>query len=854
MKSWFAALALACARRGRLVFSVALTLVGLSALATSRLHLDTDVLHLLPQDDPEVRRFVETIEQFGNVDHLLVAIRIPAGAGVESYQEFAEALGRRLQKLPELREVQWGFGDPLEILRAVAPRALLFLDDAGLEKLEERLAAPGLAQRAAEMRRQLATPQGAALKDWFKLDPAGLTELFLQGGAMSRGPLRTDWMSGSYLSPDHRLLLVLARPVRPAQDIDFAQRMVAAVRREVEAARAGWPALGGEDAGPPPEVVLGGGHLIAIGDASVIQKEITFNVLSSLIGVMALFLFAFRRASAVIYPVFPLACGLALTFGFSALALGTLSSATSGVAALLIGLGIDFVIVGYGRYVEARRGGMGVEAAIEEMARGTSPAVTVGAITTAATFLAFRVTSFRGLREMGMLTGGGILFCCIAVLCLLPALLAWSEGRHSRRASSPRLFVFGFGADHLVRWCLAKPRATLLAAAALTLVSPLLFHRVGFQEAIEAMRPRGGNPGVAVQQEVGRHFGSGFESMSLLLDGKTLDEVAELSQRASAEAKQLVEQGVLTGYDSMSAIFPPLSRQRAVLSWLRERRAGDLAPAKVGARLQAALGQEGMRPAAFAEGLGLLDRALAIERPLTAADFTENSGQAALLDRYARQRADGWRAVVSLYPHPRRWKSEVPPQVLASVERLGPGAHLTGSNVVSAVLRRKVRIESLVAASLGFVAVFALLWLSYRSVRWAAVSLLPLALGVIWMFGAMGAFGIDMNFMNIFVTTMIVGIGTDYGVHMVHRMIESQDGSAEGLGETAKSVFLAALTTVVGFGSLSFSSYPGLQSMGIVAAFGTLLSCLASLTVLPALWTLGRGPRAAAGRTGSQHV
>jgi predicted RND superfamily exporter protein len=854
MTRWFVALALACARSYRRVFAATLVLVGLSALATSRLHLDTDVLHLLPQDDPEVRRFVESIEQFGNVDYLLVAIRIPEGAAVESYQEFAEALGRRLERLPELREVQWGFGDPLEILRAVAPRALLFLDDAGLEKLESRLSAAGLAQRAAEMRRQLATPQGAALRDWFKLDPAGLTEVFLQGGSAARGPLRTDWMSGSYLSLDHRLLLVLARPVRPAQDIAFAQRMVAQVQREVEAERAGWAALTGEDAGPPPEVVLGGGHLIAIGDASVIQKEITFNVVSSLVGVMALFLFAFRRASAAIYPVLPLACGLALTFGFSALALGTLSSATSGVAALLIGLGIDFVIVGYGRYVEARRGGLGVEDAIAEMARGTSPAVAVGALTTAATFFAFRVTSFRGLREMGMLTGSGILFCLLAVLCLLPALLAWSEGRHARRASSPRLFVFGFGADRLVRWCIRKPRATLLGAGALTLLSPGLFHRVGFQEAIEAMRPRGGNQGVAVQQEVGRHFGSGFESMSLLLDGATLDEVAELSQQASIEARRLVERGVLTGYDSMSGVFPPLSRQQAMLSWLRERRAGDLEPARVRARLQSALAQEGLRAEAFAEGLGLLDRALAIDRPLTAEDFATNSGQAALLARHVRQTANGWRAVVSLYPHPRRWKTEAPPEVLASVDRLGPRAHLTGSNVVSAVLRRKVRVESLLAASLGFVGVFALLWVSYRSVRWAAFSLLPLGLGIVWMFGAMGAFGIDMNFMNIFVTTMIVGIGTDYGVHMVHRMIETKDGGGAGLEETAKSVFVAALTTVVGFGSLSLSSYPGLQSMGIVAAFGTLLTCWASLTVLPALWSLRRTRSSAAGRTGADHV
>ncbi len=114
------------------------------------------------------------------------------------------------------------------------------------------------------------------------------------------------------------------------------------------------------------------------------------------------------------------------------------------------------------------------------------------------------------------------------------------------------------------------------------------------------------------------------------------------------------------------------------------------------------------------------------------------------------------------------------------------------------------------------------------------------------MLGAVSAFGLSMNFMNIFVTTMIIGIGVDYGIHMIHRYREmsgvGDERLAAGLVETGKAIVLAALSTTVGFGSLSISHYPGLQSMGKVAILGAVSTALVAITVLPAYIALRRGP------------
>jgi predicted RND superfamily exporter protein len=97
-----------------------------------------------------------------------------------------------------------------------------------------------------------------------------------------------------------------------------------------------------------------------------------------------------------------------------------------------------------------------------------------------------------------------------------------------------------------------------------------------------------------------------------------------------------------------------------------------------------------------------------------------------------------------------------------------------------------------------------------------------------------------LNFMNLAVFTMILGIGVDYGVHVLHRGLQS---SPEHLGyeleRVNRGVVLAALTTLAGFGSPVTSSYPGLQSMGAVALMGVGFSFLLALTLVPVLMQKG---------------
>jgi hypothetical protein len=477
-------------------------------------------------------------------------------------------------------------------------------------------------------------------------------------------------------------------------------------------------------------------------------------------------------------------------------------------------------------------------------------AVFVGAITTTATFYAFAVTDFRGLRQMGLLTGSGILFCALSVFLLLPALLAWSEDHHQRKQTQPNLYLHSFGSDRLTRLCLRHPRAAVTGGVLLTLAALFLATRVRFDESMKTMRPEG-NRGIDVAVEVGKKFGSGFDSMTLILSGRTEDEVLEQAGRATDGARDLVRSGVLYSVSGVNSLIPPPRRQREVLDWLAQARGGDLDLGRIRATFNREAAKQGLRPEPFAAGLDLLAAAVGLNGPIGIGDFRGSQQTSLLLDRFLKQTPNGWRAAVYLYPPANRWRREAPAEVLTLLRTLGPGVKLAGTNLVNQSVRRKVIHDAWVAGIVGALLVTVILLVNFRSLRYALLALAPVSIGILWMVGSLALFHIQMNFINIFVSTMIIGFGVDYGVYVLHRYIDVRDRSDEeferGMLETGKAVVAAAVSTIVGFGSITFSHYPGLVTTGEVAALGAFLTALVTITLLPtALSGLRRRQRARA--------
>ena len=107
-------------------------------------------------------------------------------------------------------------------------------------------------------------------------------------------------------------------------------------------------------------------------------------------------------------------------------------------------------------------------------------------------------------------------------------------------------------------------------------------------------------------------------------------------------------------------------------------------------------------------------------------------------------------------------------------------------------------------------------------------------LGLVWTSGILALAGIELDLFAAFAIVTLLGIGVDYGVHLVHRYHERGD-AATATAELAPVILVAAAITILGYGTLVTSSYPPLRSIGLVSVVGVLALAVASVMVLPAL-------------------
>jgi hypothetical protein len=828
------ALAKLCLRHSKQIAILA-AILGVGAIAAaSRLTFDPDLLNLIPQNNKQVNDFKRVLRDMGTIDNHIVVMHMPRGRDVHEYDSLVEAIAEGYKKSRFIDDVNYRLPNPLDFVEIILPRAFLFLSPDQLDDVAQKLSDAGIRESVERNRTLLQTPQSFALKQLIQYDPFNLAPIFLKKFQAASGGFNIDASSGYYLSNDHEMLLILTKPKRPAQDVPFGKELLA--ESEIIEARALKDFQKNAPPGTPlPIIEHTGGYTIAIGDADLIRQDVIANVLGTVVGVLALFLYAFRRPAAIFYAGTPLALGLAMTFGLAGLVYGTLSSASAGFAALLAGLGIDFITVFYGRYVDERNRGATMPHAMVVTIRHTLPGIFVAAITTAATFYAFLATDFRGMTQLGFLTGTGILLFLICVAFLLPALIVQSERKERKRA--PKLYLHSFGAGKLIDISIAKPAATIGIWAIFIVVCGVLALRIRFSDNIQDLRAKG-NIGVINQEKVTSKFGQSFEFMMYVVQGKSLEEVLERTRAASKDLDSLIVNNTIASYQSISTFVPPQDQQLIVIQELNRHRADLFNFDRINKTFHEALAANGFRPTAYANYTNMFRQTLSPQQPITISNIG-NEDILKLTTRFVKPIDGEWMSVIYVYPVGGKWPREVQPALLAVADR-HPGDVLTGVNLVSGTLRRIVKADATRATIIGFIAVLILMYVSFRTVKMTLLTFVPFIAGGAGMLGLMALFDLEFNFMNIFVGLMIIGVATDYAIYMLQRYREDPPRFSDTAHETGKAIIMAALTAIVGYGSFAISHYPGLRSIGYASTFGIALSGLAAITLLPAILVLGK--------------
>ncbi len=799
-------------RRRLLVLTGAVFLLALSALGLSRVTFDADVLRLLPATGRTIPAFREYLERFGTLDDLFVVFSAPDSHAISEYEAEIAGWIEVLREIPELHAVDSGRLDGSRDWGWLADRQLLLLDQRRLDEALARLHPDGMRAVLAGTRDLLAipSPEIAAL---VREDPLRLHEL-LQRQFGEHSGLRLS--TSGYVSQDGQRRLVIARPVEPPYNTAFSHALLD--RLTTIAAERPEPAPG-EDGErlPPMQVEFVGGHRIAVEAEAVVKRESITNGIGSLALILPLLFLVFRSPWLLVIGAIPSAVALLVAIGLLGMAGATLSAAATGAAAMIFGLGVDGVVLLYVGYRHAIAQGLQPMAAISALG-GPSTSMLLGMWTTAATFLGLIVVDFPSLEQLGLLIGIAMLVCGVLTLVIVPAALPRtprpSHGVERRSLTMPRL-ASG----------VRRHRVAILATAAmLTIVSAALVSTLRVNPTLERLRSV--TPGALLVEQVTADFGLGGDVILVLDTGPDLQALLERNEQLVSQVRSAMPSLEM---HAPSTLLPSDRRQTA-----RSRMVQELLPGVEELRrsLDAATVDAGFRPGAFQSFSDRLPRLTSDTQRISFDQFADH-GLDDVVRRFISRDEELWALASYAFP---RTPAELD-ELRALVARSNGSMVLSGLPLVNEELGERFMPQFVLGLSVGSIVVVGMIVATFRNWRLALLTLVPTVLGLLWAGGFLALVGYELDLFSVFAVITFIGIGVDYGVHLVHRYRERGDAT-RATAELASVILVAGAITLMGYGTLIGSSYPPLQSIGVVSVVSVVALVAASVLVLPALMTL----------------
>jgi uncharacterized protein len=667
-----------------------------------------------------------------------------------------------------------------------------------------------------------------------------------------------EWLSPEGEGRDHPEIL-LVQATLDSSALSPAEHAIARLRQITQTIHAEQPNL---------RIRLTGVLPLAADEAAHIEKQAGWAGLGSFVLVGLILLYGLRSFAAILRVLLVLVVGLALTAAFASLAVGHLNLISVSFGVLFIGLSVDFSIHLYFDVIRRRQTGEAMATALVGSAADIGPSMFFCAATTAAAFYACVPSDFLGISELGLIAGTGMLISLLANFTLFPALLMLDRSPVPASRPPSRWLT------QLQTWPVRHRSWAIGGTVALCLVATLALPKVRFDS----------NP-----LNVRDPSTESVQAFQTLLE-KGLAFPWNLSAFATSDIEAQRKKHALEA-------LPEVDHAVVLEDYLPQAEAEKLRKIKeVGGPLLEALRREPRRPAPSLpdslEAIQRLKRSLGLlsitgsglaNHPdieaLTAGLSTITSEASAsnfgpldqmsnalvgtlpeVLDQLETQLSvqsvnpmDLPTDLVQSYrrPNGQRRIEIFPAEDLGDIDRLGAyvkavqtvDPDVFGEGWVILESGRAV-VDSFRGSFLRAAFLVALLiFLAWRSIKKTALVIVPLLMAAVLTAGLSVAMGFSVNFANIVVLPLLLGIGVDTGIHLVHRMDATSADETPLLASTsARSVLYSALTTMASFGTLSVSSHVGLASLGLLLLTGLGSVIVVNLVFLPAITTRRPGP------------
>jgi predicted RND superfamily exporter protein len=574
-----------------------------------------------------------------------------------------------------------------------------------------------------------------------------------------------------------------------------------------------------------------GPYIVKADERATISGDMFKSGTFGFLGVVLILYLLLRSGRAVFTLLIPLACGVTWSMAFTQLVLGHLNTLTSLISTVVMGMGIDAGIH-YLLRVREEQAGVSDREAIARAFHGLIVPLLIASGTTLGAFAVMASSELPAFQEFGIIAGSGVALCLLAMVTVYPAALCLSGVKRVTRRRTA-----GLAGALLHAVVLRRPGLTLTVVAAASVVFALAAGRVQFENSGRALQSDRTRAAVEADTRlISDIFQRDIHAGILVVD--TLDEARAVLAAARAQPREGTTVAELFGAPDLlpDPSIDPERRREAIAAITED------VPEATWDRLDARAAGDDPDD----EQLSAAD-AQRLKRMLKAEPVTLDRLPPVLLDKV---RGSDGRFAVHAYPNfdaaeiikGLEFMAETS-AFTAPLGRPDGEAVFVGETTVYALMYRLMAGEApfVLAAAAGLIATLVLAQL--RSLGQTLLTLLPLALGMLWLVGLMALTGVRFTLFNIPILPAIIGIGVDNGVYLtdrIRRLRGTPDGLASALGGTGAAILAATATTVMGFAAFMIADNGGLRGIGVLAVLGISIAAVTAILVLPSIAALLR--------------
>lgn len=839
-----------CTERPWLV--VALTLIATAAAgyySVAKFAIDTNTARLMSSDIPWRKDEIAYIKAFPQFDNMIAAVI--DGPTPEAVDGAAERLAAALKARDEAVAIRraWRPDQGAYLQR----EGLLLLDKPALattlDELVARKAFLGALAADPSLRGLMGLISGAmeaAERDRSAFDPfiAPLGRLATTiESALAGKPKALSWRA--LLDKGEPTIGELRRIVLidPVLDFGALEPGAAATKTVRETA-----ARLGIDEAHGLRLRLTGPTPLADEEFSTVAENYELNLAVTVMAVAVVLFLALRSAKLIFGVLATLFVGLVVTLGLGLALVERLNLISVAFAALFIGLGVDFGIQFATRYREERRRTDDLRLALVAAIRQIGFSLSLAALSLIAGFFCFLPTDFKGVSELGLIAGLGMIVAFFATVGFLPALLVLLRpGPETRPVSTASLAAVD-------RWIENHRKLVLTATALVALAGLPALAKLKFDSNPMHLRSARAES-VATFHDLARDPQTSPDTISILTP--SLDAAGKL-------ANQIGGLPSVARVVTLSTFLPQDQSEKIAMVAKARAALADVLGAKAA---PAPRDEDNVK--AIGDTLDLLELAESQGAPEPMVRFTR--AVAALAKATPDQRETAQTAIfanfepllatlrVALDPAPVA-QSDIPEDILrdwlsvdgqARVEVFPKGGadqnaslesfarevravapHATGAPIVVAEAGKTIVRAFAEAGALAFIAIFVILYVAMRSVKDVALALGPLVLAGILSLEAAQMVGMSLDFANIIALPLMFGVGVAFHIYY---LIAWRKGVVDMLASSlTRAIFFSSLTTGIAFGSLCLSSHPGTAGMGELLAISLFFTLVAAFVIVPA--------------------